>query len=117
MSPTVVVGMLVLLTPLLLTRCPPRAGCRLMLCAGRLPPHAMRGPGRRTWSARGAGCTVWAMPGSAAPAPKSPSPRLWRMRRVQVAGTAAAAALVAGVVCGLAVGAPAAVLAVAGVLV
>ena len=26
------------------------------------------------------------MPGSAAPAPKSPSPRLWRMRRVEVAG-------------------------------
>ena len=57
------------------------------------------------------------MPGSAAPAPKSPSPRLWRMRCVQVAGTAAAAALAAGVVCALAVGAPAAVLAVAGVLV
>jgi uncharacterized protein len=39
------------------------------------------------------------------------------MRRVQVAGTAAAAALITGIVCALAVGAPAAVLAVAVILV
>lgn len=57
------------------------------------------------------------MPGPAAPAPKFPSPRLWRMRRVQVAGTAAAAALAAGTAAALAVGAPAAALAVAVVLV
>jgi hypothetical protein len=38
------------------------------------------------------------------------------MRRVQVTGAAAAAALAAGTICGLAVGVPAAVLAVAGVL-
>ena len=39
------------------------------------------------------------------------------MRRIQVAGTAVAAALVTGIVCALAVGAPATVLAVAVVLV
>ncbi len=56
------------------------------------------------------------MPGSAAPAPKSPSPRLWLMRRVQVAGSAAVAALAAGTASALAAGAAAATLAVAAVL-
>src|ERR1700685_1540920 len=73
--------------------------------------YAWAGPGHLV--ASGPGCTVWAMPGSAAPAPKSPSPRLWRMRRVQVAGTAAAAALAAGIGCALAVGAPGGDIAVA----
>src|ERR1039458_6709191 len=93
MSPIMAVGMPVSLTPLL--PCPHAT-------------HLVAGL---------AGCTVWPMPGSAAPAPKSPSPRLWRMRRVQVAGTGVVAAVVAGTAAALTAGAPAAVITVAVVLV
>ena len=44
------------------------------------------------------------MPGSPAAVPKSPSPRLWRMRRAQVAVTAGVVALAAGTGAGLAAG-------------
>jgi uncharacterized protein len=47
------------------------------------------------------------MPGSPAPAPKSPSPRLWPLRCVQVAAAALAGALLAGLGAALAAGAPA----------
>ncbi|MGP8001562.1 MAG: PH domain-containing protein [Streptosporangiaceae bacterium] len=53
------------------------------------------------------------MPGSPASPPKSPSPRLWPMRCVQVAAAAVAAVLVAGTGAALAAGAPAAAAAVA----
>jgi len=53
------------------------------------------------------------MPGSPAPAPKSPSPRLWPLRCAQVAAAALAGALLAGTGAGLAAGAPAAAAAVA----
>jgi membrane protein YdbS with pleckstrin-like domain len=47
------------------------------------------------------------MPGFPAVAPKSPSPRLWQMRRVQVAAAGLGGALVAGTAAGLAAGPPA----------
>ena len=47
------------------------------------------------------------MSGTTAVSPKSPSPRLWRMRCVQVAAAGLGAALVAGAAAGLAAGAPA----------
>jgi uncharacterized protein len=53
------------------------------------------------------------MPGSPAPAPKSPSPRLCQLRCVQVAAAALAAALLAGAGAGLAAGGPAGAAAVA----
>jgi len=48
-----------------------------------------------------------AMPGPADLAPKSPSPRLWRMRCLQLAGLALAVAAAAGAAAGLTAGAPA----------
>jgi len=53
------------------------------------------------------------MPGSPAAVPKSPSPRLWRMRRAQVAVTAGVVALAAGTGAGLAAGDAAAAAAIA----
>jgi uncharacterized protein len=44
------------------------------------------------------------MPGSAAVTPKSPSPRLWQMRRGQVAAAGLGGALLAGAAAGLAAG-------------
>ena len=58
-----------------------------------------------------------AMPGPADPVPKSPSPRLWRMRSLQLAGSAVAGALAAATGAGLAAGAPAGAAAVAAVAV
>jgi uncharacterized protein len=55
------------------------------------------------------------MPGAADPVPKSPSPRLWRMRSLQLAGSAVAGALAAGTGAGLAAGAPAGAAAAAAV--
>jgi uncharacterized protein len=47
------------------------------------------------------------MPDSAESVTKSPSPRLWHMRRTEVAGAAGLAAVLGGVVAGVTVGAPA----------
>jgi len=47
------------------------------------------------------------MPDSAESVTKSPSPRLWHMRRTEVAGAAGLAAVLGGVVAGITVSAPA----------
>jgi membrane protein YdbS with pleckstrin-like domain len=49
------------------------------------------------------------MPDTAESVTKSPSPRLWQMRRTEVAAAAGLAAAAAGVIAGLTVGAPAGV--------
>jgi uncharacterized protein len=66
---------------------------------------------------RGRGLYRLPMPGSPAAVPKSPSPRLWRMRRAQVVVTAGVMALAAATAAGLAAGDAAAAAAVAAAVV